>query len=244
MHPLIRCISILLLYIVYTVLSLSPYQTVMIQCRSLTLYTTTLCIVQHYYVCMYSILLLDAIHTYYPLSMCMHTVPLLDSVHTHRETQCVALCVVSSCQTLHIHEDYQCLFIVLCMVSYCQILHITQQMQCAISIHCSMCGIPLLDTTHTTVCRYSTLHKELMVQCNTGASCTYYYVCAYVVSPYYILYIHIHSMLLCVLSLCQTTPPHSAGGGGMCWEAMHTGASRTQDYVYSYVCHPLIRWHT
>ncbi len=226
MHPLIRCISILLLYIVYTVLSLSPQQTVMIQCRSLTLHTTC-------YYTMYSIALL-CMYVQHPLSRCytyIHTILSL----------CVALCVVPPLTG----TTYTCglLQLIYCVIHSIPLLDTVYNTIDVVCYHPSVCmyGIPLVDTIHTIVYGYSTPHKELMVQCSTGASRTHYYVCVCVVSPYQILHIHIHSALLCVLSPCQTT--HITAQGA-CAGALYIGASHTQDYVYSYVCHPLIRWHT
>ena len=57
----------------------------------------------------------------------MHAVPLLDSVHTHRETQCVALCVVPPLTgTTHIRG-------------------------LLVFIYFTMLSIPLVDTEHSEI---------------------------------------------------------------------------------------------
>jgi hypothetical protein len=93
----------------------------------------------------------------------MHAVPLLDSVHTHRETQCVALCVVPPLTgTTHIRGLLVFIYCAMCSIPLLDTTHSTIDVVCYHLPVC-MCGIPLLDTTHTIVRRYSTPHKELMV---------------------------------------------------------------------------------
>ena len=210
MHPLIRCISTLLLHIVCTVLSLSPYQTVMIQCRSLTLYTT-------YYYTMYSIVLLCMyvciaspyqmlyIYTYYSLSVYARCPLIRQRAYTQRDAVCSIMC--SAPFDRHYTYTRTITAYLLCYVEYPLIRYYTQHNRCGMLSPTSMyVWYPLI--------RYHTYHSAQVQHTTQGAygivqhrSFTHLLLCMCMCSIPLLDTTHIHTQcaVMCVVPLLDNT---------------------------------------
>lgn len=179
-------------------------------------HSTTMCM------CMYSIPLLDAIHTHtLPPSLCvacMWSVPLLDTTHTRGLLQLI-YCVIHSIpllDTVYNTIDVVCYYSPVCMYS-----------------------IPLLDTIHTQCVSITHCTRSLWysITQELHAPMT---MCVCIASPCQMLCIHTQCAVMCDVPLLDNT--HNSTGG-VCGGYAHRSFTHSGLCRY-YVGHPLIRWHT